>query len=31
MNPVMTTLCIGLGGALGTISRYWIGTWTSRN
>ena len=28
MNPLMTTLWIGVGGALGTISRYWIGTWT---
>ena len=28
MNAAATTLLIGLGGALGTISRYWIGTWT---
>ena len=27
MNPALTTLWIGLGGALGTISRYWIAVW----
>jgi CrcB protein len=26
MNPFITTLWVGLGGAIGTIARYWIAT-----
>jgi CrcB protein len=29
MNPALTTLWIGLGGALGTIARYWIAVWAT--